>query len=120
MRSPRYRSTTPVTDFSVSQKIRVALIEDGRTDLAVESITQPVRELEENLARLRMRVKALELEKVEWLTASGVHRIIEQRIGARAIDWVTWATRAALCGVGAAVLAVIGWALRAAWHGLHA
>lgn len=114
---PRYRAVTPVTDFSVSQQIRVALIEDGRTDLAVESITQPIRELEENLARLRNRVIALEREKVEWQTASGVHRIIKQHIGAVTVDWVKWAVRAALCGLGAAFIAVIGWAVRLAWHG---
>lgn len=116
----RYRSITPVTDFSVSQQIRVALIEEGRTDLAVHSIVQPIRELEEELAHLKNRVLALEHEKVEWQTASGVHRIIKQHAGARAVDWVTWATRAALCGIGAAVLAAAGWVLRALWHGLHA
>lgn len=49
MKDRRYKAITPVTDFNVSQRIRVQLIEDGHTELAVESITQPIRDIEEDL-----------------------------------------------------------------------
>lgn len=77
MRERRYKAISPVTDFSVTQRIRTALIEDGRTDLAIEQITQPISELEEAHALLMKRVVALEQEKVHWQTASGVHKAIK-------------------------------------------
>ena len=89
----RYKAVSPVTDFSVSQKIRVALIEDGHTDLAVESITQPIRELEEAHGHLVKRVKALELEKVNWQTESGVFRAIDKKMGRVTVSWVKRAVK---------------------------
>ena len=104
----RYKAVTPVTDFSVSQRIRVALIEDGHTDLAVESITEPIRSLEEECGHLRMRVVALEQEKVKWQTESGVHRIINEvnlkRSGKRWDGGVHWTLKL----VGALLLALLG------------
>lgn len=103
---PRYKAVSPVTDFGVSQRIRVQLIEDGHTELAVESITQPIRDLEEDLGQLQKRVKALEIEKAGWQTASGVHKIIDEKHGKVTIGWVKWAARAA---AGSAILLLAGW-----------
>ena len=77
----------------VSQRIRVQLIEDGHTELAVESITRPIRDLEEDLGSLQMRVKALELEKVKWQTESGVFRIIEKKMGSATVSIAKRAVR---------------------------
>lgn len=112
----RYKAISPVTDFNVSQRIRVQLLEDGHTELAIASITQPIRDLEEDLGHLQQRVKALEIEKAEWQTASGVHRIITARIGEATVDWAKWAVRGSLAAVGVALLGFIG---RLAWKGLH-
>lgn len=107
----RYKAITPVTDFSVSQKIRVALIEDGHTDLAVESITQPIRELEEEHGLLKNRVKALELEKVKWLTESGVFRAIDAKMGKTTVSLVKrlvkWFGALALLVAGAVLNRII-------------
>lgn len=110
----RYKAITPVTDFNVSQRIRVQLIEDGHTELAVESITQPIRDLEQDLGLLRERVKALELEKAGWVTESGVHRILTVKAGRVAIDWGYWMVRGTL---GAAAIALAGWIARLAYKG---
>lgn len=77
MRGRRYKAITPVTDFSVTQKVKTALIESGHTDLAIEMITEPIGELEVAYALLQNRVTALEQEKVNWQTESGVHRAIQ-------------------------------------------
>lgn len=77
MRGRRYKAITPVTDFSVTQKVKTALIDSGHTDLAIEMITEPIGELEIAHALLQNRVTALEQEKVNWQTESGVHRAIE-------------------------------------------
>lgn len=115
----RYRAVTPVTDFSITQKIRTALIEDGHTDLAIEQITQPISELEEAHARLQMRVVALEQEKVNWQTESGVHRIIDAKVEKTAFNWIKLAVNGALGALGLSLL----WALKLvavlAWKGLH-
>lgn len=101
----RYKSVTPVTDFNVSQRIRVQLIEDGHTELAVESITKPIRDLEEDLGLLQMRVKALELEKVNWQTESGVFKAIDKKMGKTTISLakraLKWLGALALLAAGA-------------------
>lgn len=100
----RYKAVSPVTDFNVSQRIRVQLIEDGHTELAVESITQPIRDLEEDLGHLQQRVKALENERVKWQTDSQVLRTIESSKEKTAGSWAikAWIT------VGGLVLAAAG------------
>jgi hypothetical protein len=100
----RYKSITPVTDFSTSQKIRVALIEDGHTDLAVESITEPIRELEVSYGLLAKRVVALELEKVKWQTESGVFRAIDKKMSLATGNWA----KKALIVVGGLALTAAG------------
>ena len=101
----RYRSITPVTDFSVSQAIKVALIDAGHTDLAIESITMPIRELEIEHAMLEKRVMALEQERVKFQTESGVHRIIHRQVNQATAGIVgkaaTWIGGALLAAVGA-------------------
>ena len=107
MRERRYKAISPVTDFSVTQRIRTALIEDGRTDLAIEQITQPISELEEAHALLMKRVIALEMERVNWQTASGVHQAIqldkEKTTGSWAIKAWVIAGSLAVAAAGAVV-----------------
>jgi len=115
----RYRAISPVTDFSITQKIRTALIEDGHADLAIEQITQPISELEEAHARLQMRVVALEQERVNWQTESGVHRILEAKVQKTAFDWMRFAINGALGALGLGVLWGIKVVAMLAWKGLH-
>lgn len=104
MKDRRYKAVTPVTDFNVSQRIRVQLIEDGHTELAVESITQPIRDLEEDLGLLQMRVVALELERVKWLTESGVFRAIDKKAAGVTLSRVRRMTKGGLKFLGALAL----------------
>lgn len=107
MRDRRYRAVSPVSDFSISQKIRVALIEDGHTDLAVESITQPIRELEAAHGELTKRVRALEQEKVNWQTESTVLKIITKagyRKDSRKLHWILAAAGTLTVGLAGALI----------------
>lgn len=115
----RYRAVSPVSDFSITQKIRTALIEDGHTDLAIEQITRPIAELEEAHARLQMRVMALEQEKVNWQTESGVHRILEAKVEKTAFNWMKLAANGALGAAGLGALWGIKVVAELAWKGLH-
>lgn len=112
MKGRRYKAITQVTDFSVTQKVKTALIESGHTDLAIEMITEPIGELEVAYALLQNRVTALEQEKVNWQTESGVHRAIqsdkEKTTGSWAIKaWIV-AGGLALTAAGAVIDRVIG------------
>lgn len=107
---PRYRALTSVTDYSVSQKIRTALVEDGHTDLAIELITVPVRTLEEQLGGALKRIQMLEDANRERLTESAVLRLIEAKNNAIAVDWAKWGFRAAtLLAAGAAGRGLSKW-----------
>lgn len=112
MKDRRYKAVTPVSDFNVSQRIRVQLIEDGHTELAVESITEPIRDLEQNHGLLAERVKALELEKVKWQTESGVFRAIDKRMSLATGRWAIkgWVIVGgiALAAAGAVIDRMIG------------
>jgi hypothetical protein len=83
----RYRAVTPVSDFNITQKVRIALIDAGHTDLAIEQISEPIRELEESHALLIKRVIALEQEKVKWQTESGVFRAIDKKMKLATGNW---------------------------------
>jgi hypothetical protein len=114
----RYRAITPVTDYSITQKIRTALIEDGHTDLAIEQITQPISELEAAHALLLNRVVALEQEKVKWQTESGVYRILDKKVQKTAFNWMKIATRGLVLSLGALFLWGIEVVVKLAWKGL--
>lgn len=110
----RYKAITPVTDFNVSQRIRVQLIEDGHTELAVESIIEPIRDLEEELGLLRRDVKLLQDANRERknYTDSGIWKVVKGKLDEQAVGWVKWALRGVLAIMGAGLLSL-------AWKGLH-
>lgn len=112
MKDRRYKAITPVTDFGVTQRIRVALIDAGHTDLAIEQITKPIGELEEAHALLKNRVIALEQEKVKWQTDSQVLETIKIVRKKTAGNWAikAWAIVGglALAAAGAAISRFIG------------
>jgi len=112
----RFRGKAPF-DPSITQKVKNALFEAGREDLLEALRDSGMAELEENYDLLKKRVVALEQEKVNWVTESGVYRAIEKKAGRVAIDWGKWAIKGTLGAAGAAILA---WVLRLAWKGLHA
>lgn len=98
----RYKAVTPVSDFNITQKVRIALIDAGHTDLAIEQISEPIRELEESHALLIKRVVALEQEKMKWQTESGVFRAIK---AAREKTTGNWAKKAWIIVGGLALTA---------------
>jgi hypothetical protein len=111
----RFRGKIPF-DPSITQKVKNALYEAGREDLLEALRDSGMAELEEECAKLKSRVIALEQEKVKWQTDSGVHRIIDARMNQKTAKAADWAVKAALKGLGAAAL---GWLAHAAWKGIH-
>ena len=110
----RWRPSSPITDFSITQKVRTTLIESGHPNLVVESIGESVRELEEGLAVAIKRIEMLEQINYKRITDTGVNRIIDAKLNEAAIDWGKWALKGVMTFiVGTGVLALV----RAAWKG---
>lgn len=115
----RFRGKIPF-DPSITQKVKNALFEAGREDLLDALRDSGMAELEENYDLLKKRVIALEQEKVNWVTESGVYRAIEKKAGKIAVNWGKLAARGLIAAAGAALLAGFAWLVKMAWKGLHA
>lgn len=79
-----------------------------------------MRELEHKLHLAEERLHALELEKKNWLTESGMFRALKQKGEKVAVGWGRRALHAAAGAVGLGLLSLIGWILKLAWVGFHA
>lgn len=103
-------------DASITQRVRAALIDAGHPDLAIETISEAVRELESEIYTLKRDVKLLQDANRERknFTDSGVWRTVKAKLDEEAVDWVRWAIRGVLGVVGATLIGVL---LRVAWKG---
>lgn len=117
-------TTSSHYDMTITQRVRNVLMEGGHYDLVAEQMVDGLRDIEtmarSGLKELSERVKALELEREEFMKESGVIRVFDKKSNEQSVGWMKWGTRAALAGIGTALLGVIGWVLRLAWKGLHA
>lgn len=112
----RWKSTTPVTNYSVTQKIRTALIDAGHTDLAAEQISESVRILEENYADALERLEKVEDSKV---TESGVHRIVTSMYADTLFSWSKIFLISVIGALATGLVGVLGWVAHLAWKGWH-
>lgn len=107
----------PPFDPSITQKIEVALRDAGRDDL-VDALRQAgMRELEEDLNKAKERIKAIELEKVNFMTESGMFRAIDERAGKVVVGWGKKALNAAVAAAGLAAVSGLIWLIKYAWKG---
>lgn len=113
-------TTSSSHDHTITQRVRTALYDAGHADLVNETIIDGLRDMEQmarsGLSDHEKRLAMLEEAQRARLTDSGVWKIVKGRLEAQTVDWVKWATRAAVAGIGGTLLAVVG---RLAWKGLH-
>jgi hypothetical protein len=110
-------------DPSITQAVETALREAGRDDVVDLLRKSGMRALEEELHKANQRIKALELERVNWMTESGVFRALDLRAAKTAVNWgkkiagaaAKTATLAALSGAAA----LIGWLIKLVLKGMH-
>lgn len=115
----------PPFDPSITQAVETALREAGRDDVVDLVRKSGMRELETNLHNAEERIKALELEKVNWMTESGMFRKLEERAAKTAISAGKRMAKAALKALAIAAVTgavgLIGWAVRIIFSkGMHA
>ena len=120
----RRLATSTHHDPTITQKTRTILLENGDIDVVVETVIDGMRDVEQ-MARSGLndhdtRIKMLEDAERNRVTESGVWRIVKGKLDGEAVGWMKWGTRAALGGLGAAGLGLLGWVLKLAWKGLHA
>lgn len=111
-------------DPTITQKVRTLLYEAGHGDVVNEIIIDGMRDVEQmargGLRDHEDRLKMLEDAARNRVTESGVWRIVKGKLDGEAVGWMKWATRAALGGLGAAGLGLVGLLLKLAWKGWHA
>lgn len=113
-------------DPTITQRTRTILLENGDIDVVVETLIDGMRDVEQmtcsGLKDHETRLKMLE----DWrreprvIDESGVWRIVKSKLDGEAVSWMKWGTRAAMAGLGAAGLGLLGYVLKLAWKGLHA
>lgn len=104
-------------DPTITQKIENALRDAGRDDLVDALRKAGMRELEENLHKAEERLHALELEKKNWLTESGMFLALENKTAKVAVGWGKRALQAAAGAAGLGLVSLFIWILKLAWIG---
>lgn len=107
----------PAFDPTITQTVETALRDAGRDDLVDALRKAGMREMEEDLHRAKERIHALELEKKNWLTESGMFKALDKRAGKVAVGWGKKALRAAAGAAGLGVVSLFIWILKLAWIG---
>ncbi len=101
-----------VYDPTITQRVRSALIDAGHPDLAIETISAGMREIETELARLKRDVKILQDAERDRLTQTGAWTFVKAKLDRESVNWMKWGIRATLAAVAALLL-------KLAWKGLH-
>lgn len=107
----------PPFDPSITQAVETALREAGRDDVVDLLRKSGMRELEHELHKTKERLHALELEKKNWLTESGMFRALDKRAGKVAVGWGKKALQAAAGAAGLGLISLMIWIAKLAWKG---
>ncbi len=85
----------------------------------IDRVREEVFEHLQRLEGLEREVQALKNTNATRWTESGVWKVVKAKLDEEAIDWMKWGIRAALAGLGSAMLAVIGFVFELTWKALH-
>lgn len=106
-------------DPTITQRVKNALFEAGREDLLEALRDSGMEELETELDLAKKRIHALELEKKNWLTESGMFRALDKRAGKVVMSWGKKALHTAAGAAGLGVVSLLIWLIKLAWKGWH-
>jgi len=117
----------PPFNPSITQAVETALRDAGRDDVVDLLRKSGMRELEYELHLSNERIKALEREKVNWLTESGMFKALDDRAAKTAVSMGKKIATAAAGAAGKAVsiaalsgaVALIGWVIKLVFKGMH-
>lgn len=102
----------PPFDPTITQAVETALRDAGRDDLVDEVRKAGMRELEHELHKAKERIHALELEKVNWLTESGMFRALDNKAAKVAVKLGKKALWGLISLAGMATAALAGYVLK--------
>jgi hypothetical protein len=108
-----------VRDPTITSRILAAIDRSDDPHLHIDILREADLEQSEAISELRRDVKLLQDAQRQRLTDTGVWKIVKGKLDEKTVDWMKWAVRGSLAGVGAALLAGITWVLKLAWKGLH-
>ena len=116
-------TTSSAHDPTITQRVRTALYDAGHGDIVNEILIDGMRDVEQmaraGLSDHEKRLLLLEETERKRVTETGVWRIVKGKLDEEAVDWVKWAVRAGLIGLGGAFLSLMAVIGRLAWRGLH-
>lgn len=95
-------------DPTITQKVRASLIEDGHSDLVIETLTAGLCEMESEIQRIARDVLLLQASDRERLTQTGAWTYIKAKFDAQVVDWGSWALRGTLAATAATILTLLG------------
>jgi hypothetical protein len=110
-------------DPSITQAVETALRDAGRDDVVDLLRKSGMRDLEEELHRAKQRIRALEQERVNWLTESGMFKALDERAAKTAMSMgkkvgAAVAKTALVASISGAA-GLIGWLIKLALKGMH-
>jgi hypothetical protein len=111
------RPYKPPFDPTITQAVEVALRDAGRDDLVDALRKAGMAELEYELHLAKERIKALELERVNWMTESGMFQAIDERAAKVVVGWGKKAMNAAMAAAGLGIFSGLIWLIKYAWKG---
>jgi hypothetical protein len=102
----------------ITQRVLAAIDKSDDPHLHIDILRQQLSDQSLELKRQAQRIVALEDAERDRLTQTSVLRTIKDEFSKREINWMKWAVRGVLAGVGTALLGGAGWVLKLAWRGL--
>jgi hypothetical protein len=108
-----------VARFGLTGKVVAKADETVGPFAHINRLRQEVYDHQTRMDAMDAQIQALKNANVERWTESGLWAVVKGKLDDEAVDWVKWAVRAALCGLGAAVLAMVGALFEMAFKGMH-
>lgn len=105
-------------DPNITQRVLAAIDKSDDPHLHIDILREETHRQSIAMQVMERDIKLLQDAERERLTETSVIRTVAAEFSRREINWMKWAVRSALGGIGAALLAVLGWVFKLAWRGL--
>jgi hypothetical protein len=102
-------------DPNITSRILAAIDRSDDPHLHIDILREADLEQSEAIQQLQRDVKLLQDAERKRLTDTGVWKIVKGKLDQETVDWVKWAVRAALAGLGTGGLALLAWLLKFVW-----
>jgi hypothetical protein len=105
-------------DPMITQRVLAAIDKSDDPHLHIDILREELNRQSEAMQVMARDIKLLQDAERDRLTETSVIRTVKEEFSNREINWMKWAVRAVLAGVGTALLGGAGWVIKLAWKGL--